>query len=91
MIKEGLIKIINEKMERIIKEAEGEGKMIIIADMMISLTKNNIEAGRIIVEETNFIERFLSLISSHPLNKVKEGHLSPLLSLINNLTNELKR
>ncbi|KAA6313500.1 MAG: hypothetical protein EZS28_055743, partial [Streblomastix strix] len=66
-IKAGLMRLLNEVMEKALQEAEGEGKIIVIEEIIESLIEDNPEASRVIVEETDFFERYIPLLNQLPL------------------------
>ncbi|KAA6357734.1 MAG: hypothetical protein EZS28_046739, partial [Streblomastix strix] len=55
--------------------------IIVIEEIIESLIEDNPEASRVIVEETDFFERYIPLLNQLPLPQIKEGYLSPLNSL----------
>lgn len=65
--------------------------MFIIGEIIESLIKDNIECGRVIIEETNFIEQFLSNLNELSDEQISKYLLYPLYNLYLNISTELKQ
>ncbi|KAA6392428.1 MAG: hypothetical protein EZS28_012044 [Streblomastix strix] len=81
IIKAGFIKHLNDMIDKSVNEEEGEGKLIIIGEIIKHLVDNNPEISRLIVEDTDFIDNNLNLLNNIPLNNIKSSFLYPLDSI----------
>ncbi|KAA6389517.1 MAG: hypothetical protein EZS28_014957 [Streblomastix strix] len=79
IIKAGLMRLLSDELEKV-KENEEE-EILIIGDIIQQLVENNNQVREVIINETDFVDRNLTLLNSLPLDQIKEGFLSPIDSL----------
>ncbi|KAA6398439.1 MAG: hypothetical protein EZS28_006036 [Streblomastix strix] len=84
LIRAGLPNKLNELAQKGIQVDDGEGIMHIIGEIVKSLVKDNQEAGQIFVNDSNFVEEQIRLLTTAPLTRIKERFLSSLYYLSQN-------
>ncbi|KAA6395135.1 MAG: hypothetical protein EZS28_009338 [Streblomastix strix] len=81
MIKSGMMQILINEIKKPVQFVVGEGKLIIIGDILRSLIIKKTELIQIILNETDFIQHYIYLLNSLALARISVEHLDILWEL----------
>ncbi|KAA6401177.1 MAG: hypothetical protein EZS28_003295 [Streblomastix strix] len=88
LIKEGLMQMLSQEIEKATQKNVKDGVIYLVGDIVLELSDNNPEACKMIIQETDFIDKYISYLNSLSKSQIKNWHGYYFTTLSDNLPSE---